>query len=161
MDFIESTSNTQLKEVGGLITKPGLRKKSDVFVVEGQREIDLAMRSGFRLKKLFWCPQLWQESAFEHWVESQKIHANIIGLSEKAYRKVSYRSSTEGIIGLIYKKDFSLESLKPLDKNPLVLVVDHVLDEHLYLHGMQHSSIRPKYTKVKVPNWVESFVDHH
>jgi len=126
MDFIESTANTQLKEVGGLITKSGLRKKSDVFVVEGQREIDLAMRSGFQIKKLFWCPQLWQESAFEHWVESQKIHANIFGMSEKAYRKVSYRSSTEGIIGLIYKKDFSLESLKPLDKNPLVLVVEQL-----------------------------------
>ena len=126
MNFIESTANTQLKEVSGLIAKSGLRKKSDIFVIEGQREINLAVRSGFHLKKLFWCPQLWQESSFEDWKKHRAIDAPIVGLSEKAYNKISYRSSTEGLIGLVYKKDFSLASLKPFEKNPLILVVEQL-----------------------------------
>lgn len=126
MDFIESTANAQLKLITGLISSSGTRKKSDVFVVEGQREIELAIRSGFHLKKLFWCPELWQASAFEHWKENMDLTAAVVGLSKKAYHKISYRSSTEGLIGLFYKKDFSLKSLPPLGENPLILVVEQL-----------------------------------
>jgi TrmH family RNA methyltransferase len=126
MKFIESNSNPKLREINGLMTKSGLRKKSDVFVVEGQRELDRAIRSGFVVKELYWCPDVWDASHFESWMEKTSMKSPVIGLSKKAYNKISYRSHSEGIIGLLHKKSFSLDSLPPTGDNPLILVVEHL-----------------------------------
>lgn len=126
MKFIDSTANPKLREINGLMTKTGLRKKSDLFVVEGQRELNRAIQSGFVVKELYWCPEVWGPSHFESWIEKTSTKAPVIRLSKKAYTKISYRSHSEGVIGLLFKKNFSLDTLEPIGDNPVILVVEHL-----------------------------------
>ena len=53
MKTISSLQNDSIKFITGLIRKASLRKESNVFVVEGKRELQLVVRGGFRIEKLF------------------------------------------------------------------------------------------------------------
>ena len=56
MKNISSLHNDTIKFITGLIQKTSLRKKSDLFVVEGKRELELAHEGGFVIEKVFYCP---------------------------------------------------------------------------------------------------------
>ena len=46
MKIITSVNNDTIKYIVGLIQKSSKRRKSDMYVVEGQRELQLAEKSG-------------------------------------------------------------------------------------------------------------------
>ena len=62
MKNISSLHNDTIKFITGLIQKTSLRKKSDVFVVEGKRELQLAHEGGFVIDKVFYCPHKPEDS---------------------------------------------------------------------------------------------------
>ena len=49
METIKSVQNSSIKLVSGLTQKSSLRKKSNVFVIEGKRELDLAIKAGYKI----------------------------------------------------------------------------------------------------------------
>ena len=53
MIYIESLHNDRIKKLVHWLNKPALRKRDQVFLVEGEREITRAIRSGYNLKDLF------------------------------------------------------------------------------------------------------------
>ena len=55
MKAISSVNNDTIKNIIGLIQKSSTRRKSEVYVVEGKRELQLAEKSGFRIDKN--CPE--------------------------------------------------------------------------------------------------------
>ena len=115
--IITSIQNPLVKEVIRLKEKSRERKKSGRFVIEGQREVELAHKGGYELETLMVCPEIHNSSEFE------KTATNIIHLSHKVYEKVAHRGSTEGILAIAKTKDHDLKTLRLRD-NPIILVAE-------------------------------------
>lgn len=126
MKTISSVNNSTIKAITGLIQKASLRKKSDVFVVEGKRELQLAYKGGFTIDTVFCCPTLFESTTVETWSAQNLGTKNIVLVTEDVYKKVSYRNKTEGIIALVKKKAFNLDSIVFKNANPLILVIENI-----------------------------------
>lgn len=98
------------------------RKASDVFIVEGLKEVSRGVSSGFSLKSLYFCPEILNHDL----EEIINVNFNIIDVFEldrKVYEKIAYRNNTEGILGLFYKKNYFLEEIE-VKKNDLFIVLE-------------------------------------
>ena len=126
MKTISSVNNNTIKAITGLIQKASLRKKSDVFVVEGKRELQLAYKGGFTIDTVYCCPTLFKSTTVETWSARNLGTKNIVLVTEDVYKKISYRKKTEGIIALVKKKAFDLDSIVFKNANPLILVIENI-----------------------------------
>lgn len=115
--LISSVQNSLVKKILLLKEKSRERKKTGLFVVEGQRELELAQKGGYLLKQFLYCPEI-----------SSRIKPNsdveIIQLSKSVYEKVAHRGTTEGVLGILEAKNHSLENIRFKTKKPLVLVAE-------------------------------------
>lgn len=114
--IIESFQNDKIKNIAKLLTDNRFRKKSKVFVVEGQQENERAQQYDFEAVEFFVC-----ENIFTGKLPNSKIHY----VTEKIYEKIAYRGSSEGIIGIYHTKETDLNSFKPKD-NSTIMVVEGV-----------------------------------
>lgn len=120
---ISSLQNPVIKRLFQLQEKSRARKKEGVFIVEGVREIQLAIKGGFRLKELYFSEELFPEIKVKDLVKNQE-HLEISSVSAEVYNKIAYRGSTEGLLAVVITKDLGLQKLELLDKNLLILVAE-------------------------------------
>jgi len=111
--LIESFQNEKIKNITKLLTDNRFRKKSGVFVVEGQQENERAQKYNFVATEFFIC-----ESIFEGKIPEEKIHY----VSEKVYEKIAYRGSSEGIIGIYQAKESDLNTFTPKENSTVIIV---------------------------------------
>jgi len=116
---ISSAQNPFAKQIVALQEKSRERKRSGLFVVEGLREIVLALKGGFHARTLVFCPEIYGEL-----MPHLDSDAEIIEVSENVYHKIAYRGSTEGILAIFESKSHDLADLKVDTVNPLVLVAE-------------------------------------
>lgn len=119
--FISSLQNPVIKRILQLQEKARARKKENIFVVEGVREISLAVKGGFKLKELFINPDLFPAEKLE---DLLPFPAEITHLSPEVYEKVAYRGSTEGVIAIVAAKELSLDNIQLKNDKPLILVAE-------------------------------------
>jgi TrmH family RNA methyltransferase len=119
MKQITSIQNPFIKSLVLLQEKSKARKQSGTFLIEGKREIELAIKGGYEIETLLFLPELITEKHL------QDFHPNIelIEISKEVYQKLAYRDTTEGILAIAKTKSLQLSDLK-LSKNPLVLVAE-------------------------------------
>lgn len=120
MKQISSVQNPFIKQVIQLQDKAKARKQSGTFIIEGQREIELAIKGGYEVETLLFCPELSGKS------ENLKVEIaeNLkVEISKEVYQKLAYRDTTEGIIAIAKSKTLQLSDLK-VGKNPLILVAE-------------------------------------
>ena len=121
---ISSLQNDLIKEIIQLQEKSRVRKQKGLFIIEGQREILLALEGGYEIKKLLFCEEIIGESELEQLLGSfTNAQPVLIKLSFKVYQKVAHRKTTEGIIAIAISKNLSLSNLH-LSKKPLILVAE-------------------------------------
>ena len=113
---ITSASNKEIKYLNKLLIKSSFRKKERKFVVEGKREIIMAVENGFKILKLYYNPNIIDVNKF-----SIEIDCDIIELSDYVYSKISYRKSTEGLIAVYSMRDYLLKLDNTNDNLALVL----------------------------------------
>jgi TrmH family RNA methyltransferase len=118
MKQITSVQNPYIKSLVQLQEKAKVRKQTGIFLIEGQREIDLALKGGYEIETILICTDLVQH--FEN-LNSQKSEHQLIEISKEVYQKLAYRDTTEGILAIAKTKSLALSDLK-LSKNPLILV---------------------------------------
>lgn len=118
---ISSLQNPLIKQCIALQEKSRERKKSGLFIIEGQREIELALQGGYTITTILVCTEITSEESITALLSSE---VEIIELSLQVYQKVAYRSTTEGIIALAKTKAQKLRDLKFPKKNPLILVAE-------------------------------------
>ena len=99
-------------------------------MVEGIRELSLAIDSGVRFKTLLFCEEIAKpddlsslDSGVSGHFPSQVPPPKWIRISKKVYEHVAHRKSTEGVIGIAYAEQKSLADLQ-LGENSLVLVAE-------------------------------------
>ncbi|WP_452223140.1 TrmH family RNA methyltransferase [Lacinutrix chionoecetis] len=118
---INSTQNALVKQLVLLKEKSRERKKSGLFIIEGSREIELAIKGNYTLKRVLFYAELFSAVNLKQLTIGQ---AEIIEISKEVYQKIAYRETTEGIIAIAESKKNSIEDLKFNTKNPLILVAE-------------------------------------
>ena len=99
--------------------KAKARKQSGTFLIEGQREISIAIKGGYEIETLLFLPEICSET------EARKLSksADLIEINKEIYQKLAYRDTTEGILAVAKTKSTLLSDLQ-LSENPLVLVAE-------------------------------------
>ena len=120
--LISSAQNPLVKNIILLKDKSRERKKTGLFVVEGQREIELALKGGYVLQTLLFCPELMGTTSLDAFTKI--TNPEIIQVSESVYHKIAHRGTTEGLMGLMQSKNHALENISFTNKSPLVLVAE-------------------------------------
>ena len=100
------------------------RKTSDVFLVEGVKEVLRGISSGFIIDSIYYCPDIFNQN-IKKIIASNSSDIEVFELDEKVYEKLAYRVDTEGIIALFQKKMYSLEDIN-IGAKPLVLILESV-----------------------------------
>jgi TrmH family RNA methyltransferase len=118
---ITSIHNPFIKELLQLKDKARSRKNKGLFIIEGKRELSLAIKGGYSITTLLFYPDLFSESEAK---AMQHYGIEIIKISKPVFEKLAHRQSTEGIIAVVKTKAHALEDLKFHHKNPLILVAE-------------------------------------
>ena len=84
-------------------------------MIEGKREISLAVESGFDIQTVFIYEELAKNAGFE----------NTVYISKSIFDKIAYRENSDGLIALAKPKHLRLSELK-LSKNPLIIILESV-----------------------------------
>ena len=121
---ITSLQNPLIKQFILLQDKARERRKTGLFVVEGSREISLAIKGEYFLKTVFFCSDIISEEELFHLRESANSEAKFIEISIEIYEKLAYRSSTEGVLAIVHSKNLQLEKLQLTSSKPLILIAE-------------------------------------
>lgn len=119
MKQITSVQNPFIKSLVLLQEKSKARKQSGTFLIEGQREIELAQKGGYEIETILFLPEISSE------IQAKKLSrsAELIEISKDVYQKLAYRDTTEGILAIAKSKNLALSELN-LGENPLILVAE-------------------------------------
>ena len=119
MKQITSAQNPFIKSLIQLQEKARARKQSGSFLIEGMREIELAIKGNYEIETILFLPELVSNN------QITKLTDNPIEISKEVYQKLAYRDTTEGILAVAKSKSLQLSDLK-LPENPLILVIEAI-----------------------------------
>ena len=119
MKQITSAQNSFIKSLIQLQEKAKARKQSGSFLIEGIREIELAIKGNYEIETILFLPELVSNN------QITKFTDNPIEISKEVYQKLAYRDTTEGILAVAKTKSLQLADLK-LSENPLILVMEAI-----------------------------------
>tara|TARA_R110000868_G_scaffold98253_2_gene270306 strand:+ start:1807 stop:2592 length:786 start_codon:yes stop_codon:yes gene_type:complete len=116
---ITSIQNPFIKSLVLLQEKAKNRKQSGTFLMEGKREISLALKGGYEIETVLFYPEICSE------IQAKKLAPNteLIEINKDVFQKLAYRDTTEGILAVAKTKSMQLSDLK-LSNNPLILVAE-------------------------------------
>ena len=118
---ITSTQNPKIKNLLAL-EKPRERRMQGLFVIEGRKEIGLALTAGYKIGNLFFCEDLISHEEIEMLNPSDKT---LIPVSKDVFEKIAIRESSGGVLAVAEQKVHRLDDIR-LGKNPLVLILESV-----------------------------------
>lgn len=124
MPSITSEKNPRIQQILRLREKSRERKEQNLFVIEGVRELILALKGDVRVKEIFFCPEFLEPHIINE-LKLSTARTEWIEISKAAYEKIALRNSTEGVIAIAEMRTLSLEQVQ-LPENPLILVVESV-----------------------------------
>ena len=134
---ITSVQNPKVKHLLLLQQKSAERRKTGLFVVEGQRELQHCMDAGYEIDSVFYCPELATLHPLPSTLHPSPVtlHPSPVTLhlppstlhqvSPQVYEKIAYRGSTEGVVALVRTRSRHLEDLQ-LSEQPLIVVLERV-----------------------------------
>lgn len=120
-DMITSVQNPKIKSLLAL-GKPRERRRQQLFVIEGKKEIALAIEAGYRIGHLFYCEDLISENELNALPLSEQV---LIRVSKPVFDKVAIRENSGGVIAVAEMKTHRLEDLR-LSGNPMILVLEQI-----------------------------------
>src|SRR6267154_3143430 len=118
---ITSTQNPKVKSLMAL-EKPRERRKQQLFIIEGKREIELAVEAGYKIGNIFFCDEI---TSLDHIPKQLKEDKLIIPVSKEVFDKIAVRESTGGMMAVAEQKAHQLSQIR-LRKYPLVLILESV-----------------------------------
>lgn len=104
--------------------KGKVRTETGHTLVEGCREMSRAFESGWRFIELYYCPELYLAIDEDQLVSKIRLSGvPAFRCSEEAFRKMSYRTTPDGLMALSPLVGKKLAELD-LPENPLILVAE-------------------------------------
>ena len=124
MEKIQSTQNSRIKNVQKLFTKSKERREQNLFVIEGARELHLALVGSYSLDTVFICPELFSETDYPE-IQSEIRSSHLFEVSLPVFQKIAYREHSDGILALAKPKSHTLNDLN-LSDHPFIIVLEAV-----------------------------------
>jgi len=121
---ISSVQNSLVKKIILLKEKSRERRKTGLFVLEGYRELRLALKGKFYIENLLFQPDLISEDTILKLLDEYESRPEIIAVTKEVYQKLAYRQTTEGLIAVAQSKSNLLDELKLSSESPLILVAE-------------------------------------
>jgi TrmH family RNA methyltransferase len=118
---ITSTNNPFIQEIVQLGEKSKYRRSQSAFVVEGRKEIRMAVTGKYEVQKIIYNPEIIDFHSVQQ-LFGDKHGAEIIEVNNQVYQKIAYRENTEGIIAVFGTRAHDLTNLNLSDKASLILV---------------------------------------
>lgn len=118
---ITSLKNPVIKKILLLKEKSKERKKDKAFIIEGKRELSLAIKANYEINTILFYPEIITLDEVLKYATNQ---TDIIEISKNIFEKLAYRSTTEGLIAVAKSKDHSLKNIRFKSDNPLILVAE-------------------------------------
>lgn len=129
MKQITSIQNPFIKSLALLQEKAKARKQMGLFLIEGKREIELALKGNYELETVLFLPEIISEIEIQNVIANSNVTdknaIEFIEINKEVYQKLAYRDTTEGIIAVAKIKTLRLSDLK-LSENPLILVLEAI-----------------------------------
>ena len=126
---ISSVQNPRVKQLVLLQQKSSERRKTGLFVVEGQRETEHCLEAGYQLDSLYYCPELFvnQQNQANRLLDSvlKDKTVPLFNVTTAVYEKMAYRGTTEGLLAVVHAKPHTLDGLQ-LPDNPVIVVLESV-----------------------------------
>ena len=119
--LITSLQNPKVKSLLAL-EKPRERRKQCLFLVEGKKEIKMAIEAGYRIGNLFFCEEMISLHELGADLVDDKL---LIPVSREVFNKLAIRENSGGAIAVAEMKPHLLDQIV-LKSNPLVLVLESV-----------------------------------
>jgi TrmH family RNA methyltransferase len=124
MTAINSLENKKIKDLVRL-QKTGARRRQGLVVIDGRREIEMALKAGLEAAALFYCPSLM--------IGRSRLTDNSFGLREEklvevsraVFQKICYKEKPDGFLLLAKEPIRKLDNIE-LKKNPLVVILEAV-----------------------------------
>lgn len=124
-NLITSLQNTKIKRLIALQQKSSERRKTDLFIVEGIREMRHCLDAGFKIDTLFLCPDILQgHSEADSLYELYQMSASL-QVTKEVYDKMAYRGGSEGVMAIVKARRKTLQDLQ-LSAAPLIVVLESV-----------------------------------
>ncbi|MDR3061468.1 MAG: RNA methyltransferase [Dysgonamonadaceae bacterium] len=124
MEKIVSLQNSRIKQISKLQAKARERKTTGLFVIEGAREISLAIEGGYSIESVFVCYELFSKSDYPELLK--QVRSNFLfEVSEAVFEKIAYREGSDGLLALAKPKSHHLNDLK-LPENPFIILLEAV-----------------------------------
>lgn len=118
MLIIDSLQNEKIKNIVKLRDSGRERKKQGWFLIEGWREINLALAGGRGIVNLFYCADYGKQ-------RPALADEKIIEVTKKVFAKISLRENPDGFLAVARIKELKLENIK-LSAKPLLIVLEAV-----------------------------------
>lgn len=123
MDKIVSLQNPRIKNIVKL-SKGKERKAQNLFIIEGARELSLALSANYEVDSAFVCPELFTKTDYPEVLDT--IAENkIFEVSEAVFEKIAYREGSDGLLTLAIPKKHTLDDLT-LSDNPFIIILEAV-----------------------------------
>ena len=94
------------------------RKKTGLFTIEGLREIELALKGGYKIESLLFCSKIISEANVLELKERSNTDAEFIEVTTEVYQKIAYRASTEGVLADSKNKRFVVNKFRSAFQKP-------------------------------------------
>jgi len=120
-DLISSSQNPKIKSLLAL-EKPRERRKQQLFVIEGKKEIGLALEAGYKIGNLFFCEDIISLQELKSLGLEERF---LVRVTKDVFDKIAVRENSGGVIAVAEMKVHSLDQIS-LQQNPLLLILEGV-----------------------------------
>lgn len=124
---ISSTQNPKVKQALNLWERKE-RDKSNLFLIEGYRELFRAIEAGRKVKWLFFCREFFLGENEDSLIDKiSKSGAELFSCTKAVFQKLSYRDRPDGLLAVAEQKHLSLDQFrKTLSSNPFIVVAEAI-----------------------------------
>jgi len=124
MELISSLQNSKIKNIIKLASKSKERKAQDIIIIEGARELKLALSANHRINSVFVCPELFATSEYPNVLDNIPNEL-IYEVTLPVFEKIAYREGSDGLITLANPHKHSLDNIR-LSEVPFVIVLEAI-----------------------------------
>ena len=128
LDRLSSPQNPRIKQLLKLQQKSAERRALGLTLVEGLRELTIAVEAGVVVATIYSCPELAGETgiaALQALFSGQKNAPEWFEVTRPVFEKVAYREGSDGLLAVLKTPTRTLADLR-LPANPLIIVLEAV-----------------------------------
>lgn len=125
IEVLTSTKNPKVKDAIKLMDRRQ-RDQAGLMLIEGVKELTLAIKDGVTISRLFYCEDLFRGVEEQGILEEADAQgAELIQVGANVFKKLAYREDSFGLFAVAKQPTKTLNDI-PLKKTPLIIVVEGV-----------------------------------